>query len=90
VVAVEVDRSYRPRRAYGDENGHSNGVTPAVFDRAEVTNAIRRAVAERHDVMVHTLVFLQHGTLNKTSSGKIQRQACRRDFLAGTLQRIDW
>lgn len=90
VVAVEVDRSYRPRRVHGDENGHSNGATPPSFDRMEVTNAVRRAVTERHDVLVHTLVFLQHGTLNKTSSGKIQRQACRRDFLADTLQRIDW
>jgi acyl-CoA synthetase (AMP-forming)/AMP-acid ligase II len=98
VVAVEVDRSYRPRRVHGSENGQSNGngngngngSHAPTFDRQEVTNAIRRAVAERHDVMVHTLVFLQHGTLNKTSSGKIQRQACRRDFLAGSLQRIDW
>jgi amino acid adenylation domain-containing protein len=53
-----------------------------------VAAAIRRAVAEEHEVQVHEIVFLSHGTLPKTSSGKIQRQACRQLYLAGKLPEV--
>lgn len=52
---------------------------------AEVTGAIRRAIAEHHEVQASAVVLVKAGTIPKTSSGKIQRQACRRAFLAGTL-----
>ncbi|MET0401388.1 MAG: fatty acyl-AMP ligase, partial [Cystobacter sp.] len=50
--------------------------------------AIRKAVAEAHGLHVDTLVLLRAGTLPKTSSGKVQRQACRQDFLAGALDAL--
>jgi len=53
--------------------------------------AIRKAIAERHDLPVHSVVLLRTASIPKTSSGKIQRQSCRRDFLAGTLNVVrDW
>jgi len=52
----------------------------------EVLEAIHRAVAARHEVHVHTVVLIEGRTLPKTSSGKIQRRACRSAFLAGELR----
>ncbi len=51
-----------------------------------VAEAVRRAVAEEHEVELHDFVLLRLGGMPKTSSGKIQRQACRNAFLAGTLE----
>src|SRR5262249_59676657 len=53
---------------------------------AEVIAAIRRAVAEAHDVDVDAIRLIKMLTLPKTSSGKVQRHACRESFLAGTLE----
>jgi hypothetical protein len=51
-----------------------------------VAEAVRRAVAEEHEVELHAFVLLKLGGMPKTSSGKVQRHACRRAFLAGTLE----
>lgn len=55
-------------------------------DVEEVFQAIRRAVAEEHDLPVEAIVLVQAGSIPKTSSGKIQRHACRAGFLEGTLE----
>jgi acyl-CoA synthetase (AMP-forming)/AMP-acid ligase II/3-oxoacyl-(acyl-carrier-protein) synthase len=57
-------------------------------DVAEVVASIRRAVAEEHDLDVHAVCLIKPLRLPKTSSGKVQRQACREAFLAGTLGAI--
>ena len=54
-------------------------------DTDEVAAAIRRAVAERHEVEVHAVVLIRTGGIPKTSSGKIQRSATRGAYLEGTL-----
>jgi amino acid adenylation domain-containing protein len=51
----------------------------------EVAEAVRRAVAEEHEVTVHEVVLLRVGTLPKTSSGKVQRRLCRELYLADGL-----
>jgi acyl carrier protein len=56
------------------------------LDTQGVATAIRRAVAEKHDVHVHTVLLLEPRTILKTSSGKIQRRACKAGFLAGGLE----
>jgi acyl-CoA synthetase (AMP-forming)/AMP-acid ligase II len=57
----------------------------------EVIGAIRRAVAEEHDLQVYTVLLLKIGGIPKTSSGKVQRRACRERFLAGSLDVVaDW
>lgn len=50
----------------------------------EVVEAINQAVAREHELAIDTIVFLKPGSIPKTSSGKIQRRACRQMFLAGT------
>ncbi|MFD6286000.1 aminotransferase class I/II-fold pyridoxal phosphate-dependent enzyme [Streptomyces sp. NPDC060205] len=42
---------------------------------------LRTAIAEEHDVAPHAVVLLKRSTVHRTTSGKIQRQACKRDFL---------
>ncbi len=49
----------------------------------EVVGAIRKSLSEAHEVQLHALVLLEPGALPKTSSGKIQRRACRAELLAG-------
>jgi amino acid adenylation domain-containing protein len=52
---------------------------------------IREAVAEEHDVQVYAVVLIKHGTITKTSSGKIQRHACRAGFLERSLEAVaEW
>jgi acyl-CoA synthetase (AMP-forming)/AMP-acid ligase II/acyl carrier protein len=55
---------------------------PDVRAAAEV---VRRAVAEEHEAELHAFVLLKLGSMPKTSSGKVQRRACRSAFLAGML-----
>lgn len=54
----------------------------------EVTQAIRQAIAEAHEVQAYAVVLIKAGTIPKTSSGKIQRRACRAAFLADELDVI--
>src|SRR6218665_2370313 len=49
---------------------------------------VRQRVAEVHEVRLHALVLLEPGSISKTSSGKIQRRACRTGFLEGSLQEV--
>ncbi|PSB57478.1 hybrid non-ribosomal peptide synthetase/type I polyketide synthase, partial [Chamaesiphon polymorphus] len=53
-----------------------------------VTAAIRTAVSQQHELRVHSIVLLKPTSILKTSSGKIQRQACKQAFLADRLQAI--
>ena len=54
-------------------------------DADEVTAAVRRAVAEHHELEVHAVVLVRTGSIPKTSSGKIQRRATRAAYLEGAL-----
>lgn len=54
----------------------------------EAINAIRGAVYEIHDLPLYGVVLIRPGTIPKTSSGKIQRAACREGFLLDQLVMI--
>lgn len=56
------------------------------LDVEKMAGAIRQAVAETHELQVYDLVFIKPGSLPKTSSGKIQHQACRAHYLKGSLE----
>jgi amino acid adenylation domain-containing protein/thioester reductase-like protein len=57
-------------------------------DIDEVTSTIRQAVAEKHDLQVFAIVLVKPMSIPKTSSGKIQRRACKNAFLENTLEVI--
>jgi acyl carrier protein len=54
----------------------------------EVFEAIRRAIAENHQLQAHAIVLIRTGTLPKTSSGKIQRFKAKQEFLNKELEVI--
>ncbi|MEU4160010.1 amino acid adenylation domain-containing protein [Actinoplanes sp. NPDC026670] len=60
----------------------------AGLDVTAVAGEIRRGVAEQHGVQVALVVLIPPGALPKTSSGKVQRAACRTRLLAGDLPEL--
>jgi 8-amino-7-oxononanoate synthase/acyl carrier protein len=52
----------------------------------EVYDCIRRQVSAEHELPVEAVVLIKAGSIPKTSSGKIQRHACRSGFLDGSLE----
>jgi acyl-CoA synthetase (AMP-forming)/AMP-acid ligase II len=64
---------------------------PEEYNPEEVLNNIRQAIAEIHELQVYSVVLAKPGNILKTSSGKIQRRACKSNFLSGELQVLaDW
>jgi acyl-CoA synthetase (AMP-forming)/AMP-acid ligase II len=95
VVVTEIERQYRPRRARSSEVGENVAARNVArepgkgdADVQEIVRAIRRAVAEHHDVRVSDVQLLKPGAILKTASGKIQRYACRNKYLDGTLDAV--
>ncbi|MCU0664556.1 MAG: amino acid adenylation domain-containing protein, partial [Myxococcota bacterium] len=50
----------------------------------EVISAIEEGIAAQHQVEPQVVILLKAGTIPKTSSGKIQRHACRKLYLEGS------
>ena len=81
--------------AFGVDDGEVESVVlvaevtrGAASDGATLTSildAVRDALAREHDVVARDVVLLPPGALPKTSSGKIQRRACRDALLSGEL-----
>ena len=46
---------------------------------------IRQEIAEQHEVPTYAIVLAKPGTILKTASGKIQRRACRANFLGDKI-----
>ncbi|MCC6488112.1 MAG: SDR family NAD(P)-dependent oxidoreductase [Candidatus Hydrogenedentes bacterium] len=76
-----------------DRDGSELLVVANEVERTQVRNldvdavaaAIRRAVSDQHELDVHAVLLLTPGSIPKTSSGKIQRSACREAYAAGKL-----
>jgi acyl-CoA synthetase (AMP-forming)/AMP-acid ligase II len=69
VIAAEIDRQFHL----------------TIHHEETVIRSIRTAVAQGHDLRVDAVLLLRHGSIPKTSSGKIQRHACRAGYLSGDL-----
>lgn len=85
VVVAEVKRGYEPDRRQEQVQPALDSARGSLLDVKEVIRAVRRAVAEYHDLQTHDILLLKAGSIPKTSSGKIQRHACRAGYLAGSL-----
>lgn len=55
----------------------------------EVIKAIRTSVSEQHELQVYAVVLIKTASIPKTSSGKIQRHACRSSFLNSSLDVVE-
>lgn len=76
-----------------DAKGHEEVVVVAEVrvdaDRAgPVTVEVREEIARATGVRPRSIVAIAGGALPKTSSGKVQRSACRQQYLAGDLEPI--
>jgi natural product biosynthesis luciferase-like monooxygenase protein/FkbM family methyltransferase len=99
-IELTVERSHADLRPGGgaafsiDLQGEEHLVVVHEIDRHhnsdlhEVIGAIRQAVAEEFELQVHAIVLLKAGSLPKTSSGKIQRHACRTAFLKDEFEAL--
>ncbi|MEO0926855.1 MAG: fatty acyl-AMP ligase [Cyanobacteria bacterium J06643_13] len=87
IVMAEVERKYWSNNR---SKARANGKTAPseIMTVKDLTQIIRREIAKNHDLQVHTTLLLKPGTLPKTSSGKIQRHACRADFLENTVESL--
>ncbi len=88
VVLAEIDPRYIPCH---DPAGATmeKSISQKPLSSQEVIKAVRAAVAEEHELQIHHLVLLKAGSILKTSSGKLQRRACRSEFLAERLRAWD-
>jgi acyl-CoA synthetase (AMP-forming)/AMP-acid ligase II len=91
-VAFSVEINGQERLVVVAEMKDANQIGPdqAHLDQdqliASVTKAIRQTVVDKHDLSIYQVVLLKPGSIPKTSSGKIQRRACREEFLNGKLK----
>jgi acyl-CoA synthetase (AMP-forming)/AMP-acid ligase II len=58
------------------------------LDTISVFNAILQLFAENYALEVHGIALIMPSTLLKTSSGKVQRQACKQQYLSQQLRVI--
>ena len=59
------------------------------LDIQEVIGNICEAVVAQHGVQVYQTLLVKPGSILKTSSGKVQRQACKAAFLTDTLKALN-
>jgi 8-amino-7-oxononanoate synthase len=57
--------------------------TPSRQEYDEVINAIRASVTDEHELPPDAVVLVRAYSVPKTSSGKVQRHACKRNFETG-------
>ena len=82
--AVEIDGRERVVIVAELERGkREEAEVLAAFD------AIRKRLATEHEVATEAIVLVRPNSIPKTSSGKIQRHACRRQFSDGSLSVIE-
>jgi natural product biosynthesis luciferase-like monooxygenase protein/FkbM family methyltransferase len=99
-IELTVENSHASLRAGGgaafsiDVSGEERLVVLHEVDRRhnsdlnDVMGAIRRAISEEYELQVHAIALLKAGSLPKTSSGKIQRHACRAGFLKDEFEAL--
>jgi acyl carrier protein len=66
---IEADRALAHRLMAEQQSGVEDLVA-----------SIRQAVSEEFDVMLHTIGFVKPGSFPRTSSGKVQRSACKQEL----------
>ncbi|HEV7557383.1 MAG TPA: AMP-binding protein, partial [Kofleriaceae bacterium] len=93
VIVAEVDRRYHGRDRRRLDRGDRRAADPGqknpdaeALDVDQLFWIVRDAIAERHELEPHDIVLVRAGSIHKTSSGKLQRGACRQAFRAGELE----
>lgn len=81
VVVAEIERNFRGHIRLNGKSGTENS-----DNSQNLIKSIQGSVSRNHDLQIYQILLLKPGAIPKTSSGKVQRYACREGFLAGTLK----
>ena len=84
-IVAEIERRYRPRVNHNQTDSDKREKDPNKI-LEEIYAAIKKNVFNSHELQVYEILLLKPGSIPKTSSGKIQRHACRNGLLDGTLR----
>lgn len=102
VAVVEIERRYEEEKTTNSEiknsfatfrqenveiDAFSNKLDKPV-NFMEIVEAIRTSVAEEYNLQIYGIILIKAGKIFKTSSGKLQRHACRRGFLQRDMDEI--
>jgi len=79
-AAFSVDAGSEERLVVVHEAVNRSGT-----DWERIFASVRQAIAENHELTPYAIVLVRTGTIPKTSSGKIQRRACREAFIKSEL-----
>jgi acyl-CoA synthetase (AMP-forming)/AMP-acid ligase II len=79
-AAFSVDIGDEERLVIVQEIQHGQNINAEA-----IAVAARRAVVNEYEVQPHAVVLVKPGSIHKTTSGKIQRYACREAYLKGAL-----
>ncbi|MEH7474842.1 fatty acyl-AMP ligase, partial [Priestia megaterium] len=77
IIVAEIERKYRSRP-------HKERELKGYLDN--VLRNIRQQVMEEHEVQPYAIYLLKTSSIPKTSSGKIQRRACKNAYLNNGLE----
>jgi acyl-CoA synthetase (AMP-forming)/AMP-acid ligase II/acyl carrier protein len=77
--SVEVEGEERLVVVYEVDRQYRNG------DLADLIRGARRAIVDDHELDPHAVVLIRMASLPRTTSGKVQRNLCRQQFLDGSL-----
>ncbi|WP_330256292.1 AMP-binding protein [Nocardia sp. NBC_00565] len=82
VLAFSVDRDDQESLVIAAEHRAEDR------DPEQLITVIRDAVARNHGIAPGAIVFIAQGSVPRTTSGKLRRQGCKSDFLAGSLSEV--
>jgi len=80
-VVIEADRAL-VHKAQAAKEANGRGAA----DLNDLVGRVRQAVSDEFEVPVWSVTFVRPGSFPRTSSGKVQRRACRKSLLAGQLE----
>jgi acyl-CoA synthetase (AMP-forming)/AMP-acid ligase II len=78
VIIIEVASDY-----------FANDKNRAEAELLNLGKRIRQQVGEIHKIPIHKVLFLQPGAIFRTPTSKVQRHACRKAYLDGTLKSVE-
>ncbi len=101
MIAAEIERRHKERRQAPDQKRDDRRTSaerrqvdivpgyepdkPVPVNMDAAIEEIRKAISEQHELQAYGILLLKVGTIPKTSSGKIQRHACKNGFLNNSL-----
>jgi acyl-CoA synthetase (AMP-forming)/AMP-acid ligase II len=89
VILAEIEPGYQRAEVTGQIAQNSTSAKRKMLDGETLAKDICWKVWEEHDLQAYKVMLVKAGSIPKTSSGKIQRRACRAEFLTGRLEAWD-